>query len=76
MRTWYRVPVERYEKGGEGGGSRRRCLFLVVERMPRMGKDRNMAGFNKGHSASSPSSGTAVLRETLVACLIKRRCAA
>lgn len=19
MRTWYRVPVERYEKGGEGG---------------------------------------------------------
>lgn len=75
MRTWYRVPVERYEKGGEGG-SRRRCLFLVVERMPRMGKDRNMAGFNKGHSASSPSSGTAVLRETLVACLIKRRCAA
>lgn len=60
------------EERGRGGV----VACFSSSRTPRMGKDRNMAGFNKGHWLPPPNSSTAVLRETLVACLIKRRCAA
>lgn len=57
--------AERYEKGREGEEESRGVVACFSSsRMPRMGKDRNMAGFNKGHWLPPELEHSCIARDT------------